>query len=299
MSARFLKSALKSVDQWMQKNSDTHAFATKANYTSDLKRCMRELHQLGSNISHIKDLKPKQITQLITHWQKTHLSIGTIKNRLSKIRFVFNTLNKNHCLPKNNRDLGLSQRNYIPEKNKAINHVNFNLITDPYIASSLKLQQLFGLRREESIKFKPHLADHGHYIELQPSWTKGGIGRQVPITSPLQRKFLTELKQLIPKNQSLIPFNKNYRQQLNTFVTQTRNAGLKNCHGLRHAYAQNRYQQLTQILSKQEGWLCPMQGGKKREALSSFEKYIDRQARQLLSYELGHSRIAITKIYCG
>jgi hypothetical protein len=36
---------------------------------------------------------------------------------------------------------------------------------------SLRLQEAFGLRREESIKFRPSAADH---IAIQSSWAKGG-----------------------------------------------------------------------------------------------------------------------------
>lgn len=39
---------------------------------------------------------------------------------------------------------------------------------------SLQLQQAFGLRREESIKFQPRYADRGDHIALKGSWTKGG-----------------------------------------------------------------------------------------------------------------------------
>ena len=39
---------------------------------------------------------------------------------------------------------------------------------------SLELQQAFGLRREEAMKFQPSFADQGDHIRLKGSWTKGG-----------------------------------------------------------------------------------------------------------------------------
>jgi hypothetical protein len=49
---------------------------------------------------------------------------------------------------------------------------------------SLRLQAAFGLRREESIKFRPDYADRSDHIILKGSWTKGGRERAIPITMP-------------------------------------------------------------------------------------------------------------------
>jgi len=54
-------------------------------------------------------------------------------------------------------------------------------ITDPYVRISLMLQQEFGLRREEAIKFQPAYADKRDHIQLKGSWTKGGRERTIPI----------------------------------------------------------------------------------------------------------------------
>jgi hypothetical protein len=73
---------------------------------------------------------------------------------------------------------------------------------------------------------------------------------------------------------------------------QVSRAGLKNLHGLRHAYAQKLYKQLT-------GWEAPINGGPKSRQLTPEQKQIDRQARMILSEELGHSREQITVNYLG
>jgi predicted methyltransferase len=76
--------------------------------------------------------------------------------------------------------------------------------------------------------------------------------------------------------------------------------GVSKLHGLRHAYAQRRYKELTRLFDPNgEGFDCSMNGGKQYKAMSVEEKMIDRQARQIISKELGHSRTSITKIYCG
>ena len=88
----------------------------------------------------------------------------------------------------------------------------------------------------------------------------------------------------------MIPSNKNYVQQLRTYERNTLKAGLDKNHGLRHAYAQQRYQELT-------GWQCPAQGGPKRRDLESGLKEIDQEARLTVSRELGHERVAVVAIY--
>ncbi len=61
---------------------------------------------------------------------------------------------------------------------------------------------------------------------------------------------------------------------------------------LRHAYAQRRYQELT-------GWEAPINGGKLKKAMTEEENHADQQARVIVSHELGHSRLAITRTYLG
>ena len=118
---------------------------------------------------------------------------------------------------------------------------------------SLELQQAFGLRREEAIKFIPSYADRGDHIQLKPSWTKGGKARTIPVRTEAQRQVLDRAHQLAGKG-SLIPSTKNYRQQLRIYEAETARAGLSKMHGLRHAYAQTRYEELT-------GWKSPAAGG--------------------------------------
>jgi hypothetical protein len=69
-------------------------------------------------------------------------------------------------------------------------------------------------------------------------------------------------------------------------------AGLKNLHGLCHAYAQRRYKELT-------GWVAPINGGQKSRELTAAQKQIDYHTRMILTEELGHSREQITVNYLG
>jgi hypothetical protein len=98
----------------------------------------------------------------------------------------------------------------------------------------------------------------------------------------------------------LIPFDRTYKQNLSHYQTQTKAMGVSKLHGLRHAYTQRRYHELTRTLDPRgQGLLCPMAGGVSSKNLKGLEKDLDRRARMILTRELGHSRVAILRIYCG
>ena len=256
-----------------------------------LKKCHHDLQILGFTLRHIKSLKPKHIDRLVTHWQAQTLSVGRMKNLLAHLRFVAGAVGKTNIIQKN-AAYGIGSRSSVATHNKAIFDPDFSKIQDKHLYLSLQLQRVFGLRREECLKIKPHIADLGHYLKLQGSWTKGGIGRIIPIRTQEQRYCLEKAKAYVQKDASMIPSEKKYRQQRNIYDALTRLAGLRNLHGLRHAYAQTRYRELT-------GWEAPINGGKLRREMSSEEKQRDTYARKVVSGELGHARIAIVKNYCA
>lgn len=91
---------------------------------------------------------------------------------------------------------------------------------------------------------------------------------------------------------SLIPSNRDYRQQLRIYEGHTLRAGLSKMHGLRHRYAQQRYEELTT-------WKSPAAGGPATQSLTLDQRALDRKARAVISNELGHNREAITAVYLG
>ncbi len=64
------------------------------------------------------------------------------------------------------------------------------------------------------------------------------------------------------------------------------------CNGLRHAYAQARYEALT-------GWKSPAAGGCTGRELAPDQRVVDTEACQQISRELGHERTQITSVYLG
>jgi hypothetical protein len=251
-----------------------------------------ELVPLGYGLRNIKGLQEKHIRAIVSFWQANKLAVSTIKNRTTALRFLCKKINKPTITPSNAK-LGIPNRIYVPVINRALYNPDFSKISNNYIRISLELQRVFGLRREEALKIKPHMADKGDRLELLSSWCKGGRGRVVPIRTAEQRYWLNQATKLAGKfGHSLIPQKKSYKQQRDAYDKQANRAGLRNLHGLRHAYAQQRYKELT-------GWESPINGGPKLRALTHEQKQINHQARMILSEELGHSRKQITTAYCG
>ncbi len=214
------------------------------------------------------------------------------RNRLAHLRWWAEKVGKAGIIPADNTQLGVPERRFVTNENKARElGDSLDKVNDLYVRMSLALQQAFGLRREESIKFRPSYADRGDCIVLKGSWTKGGRERSVPISTPEQRAALDQAHQLVGAG-SLIPALKNYIQQRHVYDGQCKAAGLSHMHGLRHRYAQARYEVLT-------GWEAPVAGGPPTHALNDSQRAKDAIARQTISRELGHERTEITKVYLG
>ncbi len=269
------------------------SYATQQNRERILTRAANELHGLGYRQMQASSLKPKHIEALVKQWREKELSIGTIKNRMAALRWWASKINKQNVIAKSNEHYGIPDRRFVTNESKAkdLTTEQLDKVKDEHVRMSLELQRAFGLRREEAMKFQPSYADKGDHITLKASWTKGGKPRTIPVRTEAQREVLDRARKLAGFG-SLIPSHRSYVQQLRIYEGHTTRAGLSNLHGLRHAYAQGRYEELT-------GWKCPATGGLGRETLSPEQKKLDQEARLTISQELGHERIQIVATYCG
>ena len=269
------------------------SYSTQAGRRRHLSLMADQLHDLGYRGLRPQSLKPKHVIALTELWAQQGLSLGTRKNRLAALRWWAKKVGKAGVIARQNSTYGLGRRQYVTNISKArtLDLDQLNRITDQYTRLSVRLQAAFGLRREEAIKFQPSYAvRHGH-IHLKPSWTKGGRARSIPITSSDQRALLEEV-QAFTGSGALIPPELRYAQQLHRYERQLRNAGLEKLHGLRHAYAQRRYRDLT-------GWAAPAAGGPASRSLSSSDRALDKTARGTIAEELGHRRETISAVYLG
>lgn len=273
--------------------------ATQANRRAMLKMFAEQLKACGYNTHRMtpNDLKGRHVNKLLELWRKDGVSTGTIKNRMVVVRWWAKKIG-NAGAVKTNDTYGIEKRVYVTNRDKSISLKDLDLSqTDENIAQSLRLQDAFGLRREESMKFQPEFAldgqtiENAKYIVLKPTWTKGKRGRTIPISNENQRKELRKAYALAQKNGgSMIPKEKSYKTHLASFERVTSALGVGQTHGLRHGYAQTRYKELM-------GFDCPAVGGPR--SLTAEEMAKDKEVRLLISSELGHGRIGVTSIYLG
>jgi len=269
------------------------AFQTQHDREVILSMVADQLTEGGFRHLRAPGLKPKHVEHLVQRWHAEGIAAGTFKNRMAALRWLAEKIGKQNIVARENASYGIADRRHVSNHSKAtvLDADKLASVADPYTAMSLRLQAAFGLRREESIKLRPQWVDRGDSLHLKASWTKGGRERDVPITTDEQRAVLADAQALAGAG-SLIPAKMSYRDQLNRFKAQTAKAGIDHVHGLRHAYAQARYEALT-------GWKAPAAGGPTSRQLSAAQKMADRAARLAISAALGHEREQITAVYLG
>lgn len=269
------------------------SFGTQQNRQRGLTAMAVDLKRLGYKLPGATSLKPKHVDALLELWRGNDLDDASIRNRLTWLRWWAGHAGKPGVVERGNAAYGLAAHAHTQiNRARTLEPDKLNAIACPYIRASLLLQSAFGLRREEAIKFRPSYAIQQNRIVLKSSWTKGGRARTIPIGTRDQHDALLNVQRLIAGDGSLIPANLTYAEQLKRYEYHTLEAGLRNTHGLRHAYAQRRYQELT-------GWACPLAGGKLRKDMTEAERERDRSARLQISGELGHARLSITNVYLG
>lgn len=272
-------------------NSGEGSHATRAQRHRGLQLVARELKALGYRLPGAASLKPKHIAALVGGWKAAGLTAGTIKNRLSWVRWWGQKVRKSSVLPGDNAELGIERRSTWKGQRAHATPKDRLAALPARAALALRLQMGFGLRLEESLKLRPATADKGDALALQASWCKGGRARLIPIRHPRQRALLEELRTMVGDG-CLVPEGVSYVAARKDLERITWAAGIRNMHGHRHWYAQWRYQQLT-------GALPPAAGGKTYETMTREERAADYRARLTISQELGHNRVDITDAYLG
>ncbi|BDB27116.1 integrase domain-containing protein [Cupriavidus sp. P-10] len=275
------------------------SYATQAARKYVLAQVAHDLKDMGFRTLPATGLKPKHVEALVARWKASGIAASTMKNRMSHVRWWAEKVGKQNCVPRSNGELQIAKRRYVTNISKAltIDDEYLQKISDERLRCSIELQFAFGLRREECLKFQAKYAlsgrplDEVSEIKLKSSWCKGGRSRIVPITDEHQRAVLARAIAFCG-NGSMIPKHLRYIDQVRRYVRTVKKAGLSKLHGLRHQYAQRRYQQLT-------GWLAPAAGGPIAPQLSPEQRNIDRVARLQVSSELGHNREEITAVYLG
>jgi len=308
---RRLTQSIKDVLEFNQQNK-RHAVRDKSvgHSTSSQReefyyRFATELVDMGYRLTDIRGLRLKHIVAWVQDLEAKGRKPSTLQKYVSMIKTLTTFIGKPGMMG-DPRDLLVNpanfQRQYVSnidksDEGKAIDWPVLSQLVlqhEPRLAAQYALMKPFGLRFEEAAKLKPELADRGNYLHVVEG-TKGGRPRDVSISTQEQRQVLDHLKTLVVSPQgSTIPKRLRYNQWKDHAYYINRKVGFTKAlagytpHGLRHGFANNRYQELA-------GTASPVRGGSHQLNDPEFESKVRLQ----VSRELGHSREQITSAYIG
>ncbi|MBU4525264.1 MAG: integrase domain-containing protein [Desulfomicrobium sp.] len=284
-------------------NNNAGSAKTQYNHLRESMRFVDELRSCGAGVQKWSNISNKHVSQVVESWQARGLATSTIKENLAGVRATAAFFGNDRISEKNS-DFGIENRVYITNQDKSVPQDVYERVVgelrespelnDQRVAAQLELMREFGLRKEEAFKMNPErslLKDGRLFVS---DGTKGGLHRVVGDLSGSQKGALAHASQLAGRNGNTMPDNLKERAWEKVFYRTLAKYGLskKDCgassHGLRHAYAQQRYEQLT-------GFKAPCKFSTKddfRKAAYQIAgddwKKLDQDARLFLKSELGH-----------
>lgn len=276
---------------------------TQYNHLRESIRFVDELRSCGAGVQKWSNITNKHVAQVVESWQNRGLATSTIKENLAGVRATAAYFG-NGRISDNNSDFGIENRVYITNEDKSVPQNVYERVVDELraspemndqrVAAQLVLMREFGLRKEESFKLNPDrsLLNDGRLFVTDG--TKGGRDRVISDLSDSQKNALSNASNLSGRNGNTMPVGISERAWEKTFYKTLADHGLTKAdcgassHGLRHAYAQGRYEKLT-------GFQAPCKFETKeafREAAYQVAggdwKKLDQDARLILKSELGH-----------
>lgn len=284
-------------------------YETKQKRADILYAGFEELRQLGYRIENPRNFCEKHMHALAKHWETDGQSPATIQNKISIFRVFAKWIGKDGMIKSSVSYVDIpasTKRDQVArvDKSWSAHDIDFQSLWDklnahdPKAGAQLLVIRAFGLRRKEAVTFKPYVAERrgerSHDIVVEFG-TKGGRPRSVPIETEDQMHALEYAKTIAVTPLGHIGWDGlTLKQSIWRFSNLMRKFGITKkelgvtAHGLRHEYANDKYERHT-------GKPTPVRGGKKGQV----EEGEDKLARQQTSEALGHSRLSVTASYYG
>jgi hypothetical protein len=240
--------------------------------------------------------------ELADRVESGEMAAATAQNYLSAINTVMNLATRGQWESVSpTKDCGIADRSAIREEapgaldreayERAVAEVREEL--GSRAAAVVELCRELGLRSKEAslIDSRAALSEalSRNAVTISDG-TKGGRPREVPITSERQLSALARAAEAQGSDRSMIPASESWKtwregdlRAVREIVREHTGEGL---HGLRAAYACERYEALT-------GHAAPVAGGEVAD------RALDREARAVIAEELGHGRTDVTNEYLG
>jgi integrase len=263
-----------------------------------------DVRKAGYAVTSVLNLSQKHIAAAVQKWAREGLSASTIQTRMSILRWLAEAVSKPGMVT-DATDYGLTEeavaRTYVAQEDKSwTSHevlpkekIKEIYKLDVWVGIQLEMASALGLRVAEAIMMRPALCHLGDMLRIDHG-TKGGRTRLVEVRTVEQAEILSHAKEIAQKSPrgSLCPPGKKLAQAKNRLYYICRKVGVTKdqlgvtAHGLRHQYANDRFEEIA-------GQPSAVRGGQ------VVDRERNRRARHQVTQDLGHARLSITTAYTG
>ncbi len=284
------------------KKTKSGSTKTRHNHIKEARRFVITIRKIGYGVKRWKNVTNLHVQKAVDKWKEDGLKPATIKEYLSGVRTICKIYD-NDKIKQDNTQFGIPNRVLVDNRDKSLPQEVFqnavaelkqsNNSDDNRVAAQLQLQRYLGLRVEESCKFNAHQAVMTNGRVFIQHGTKGGRERIINKLTEKGKEAI-EYARKISGNSNLIPKDHSEKQWIQKYYRITRAKGISkqecgaSSHGCRHAYAQDRYEEIT-------GFKAPCKFDSKRAFRNNAEtiagekwKRLNQDARQIIKAELGH-----------
>ncbi len=277
---------------------------TRYQHRAEASRFVQELRAAGHGVQSWRNIGNKHVAAVVERWRARGLGNATMKEYLSGVRVIARAYGNQSIRPTNDfraPDGGLlvGPRIAVDNINRAVPDQVYSSALDGLrngtedqqrFSIHLRLMREGGLRHEEARKLNPHrclLADGRVFIS---DGTKGGRERMISNPSPAFLAAIQDACRFVSRYGNLMPDGMGERSWEKKAYELACAAGISKAacgaslHGLRHAYAQERYAGIT-------GFKCASAGGTladAKETAGDGWRQLDSDARLIIKSELGH-----------
>jgi site-specific recombinase XerC len=295
----------------------TVSHKTRQERAQFLRRFFRDLKEKAGfkTVPDPRNLGQKHIHAMVQVWQRERLAPATIQTYLSFLRGLAMWMGK-HGFVRGPERYGLSleeyQRHEYARRDKGWSAQGIDIDAlvaqvaeyDAYVGASLRLIQTMGLRRKESVQFRPFQSvisfeetglppdkkTADRYVRIKG---KGGRVRHIPLDDPARLAAVAFAQDVVSSRDAHMgdpaqDLKRNLRRfdyVLEKFGITARDLGVTG-HGLRH-------EALIRHFGDQAGEAPPVRGG------GPLPPDLDRATRLAVSELAGHARMRASAAYLG
>lgn len=266
---------------------------------------INDLKDAGHHIKNLLNLDERHICAVLEVWMGQRLSASTMATRVSILRWMAAALGKRglvrdpvqygfpaeatHRPQATTEDKSWSGSGHDPDT-----QIKFISNLDNWVGIQLEMCWAFGLRLTEALLIKPRASHVGDSLRVEEG-TKGGRTRIVPIETDRQRHLLERAKTMADQSArgNLVPPRLTPAQARQRVYYICRRRGITKDlmgitpHGLRHQYANDRYEEVSGTPSAVRG------------STEILDPCAEKDALHTVTNELGHARLGVAASYLG